>query len=418
MAVQADGQNGPSTRLLLGGGALTVLGLAVAAPAVARMAAAPLARRGGVASTLAGRRVAADPAAAGRVVTGTVHVVFVGAWLLAFLPVLGRYSSVAPDEFDRLLPDDTVLAWVQAQEVPSVLATVAKVPGTKAVAFQSVLLSLGSDGNETQVSVVRCDDLARLVERDLGCNGSPAYRVSSANIGWPEVPTGRPVPVLNDNARRIGTLTLPTDAPRLRWPGQHVPDVLAGGWLVEPSALPDGAVTMPGQLVVRQPGGRVGAERLRAARPADAGVSTLAEAQAARDRVYLGYLRAARIGIGLAVVVGALSLLVATVDGVRERRRGLAALVALGTPLRVLRRSVVVQIGVPLLANVLLALGAAAVASWAYLTTDEAVLGAAPLPWGSWALVGLGGVAAVLLAALVSLPFVRAVGRPEALRSE
>src|SRR5207302_901298 len=78
MAVRSNSTSGPSSRLLLSGGAMTVLGLALAAPAAARLAAVPLARRGGVASTLAGRRVAADPAAAGRVVTGTALVVFVG----------------------------------------------------------------------------------------------------------------------------------------------------------------------------------------------------------------------------------------------------------------------------------------------------------------------------------------------------
>ncbi|MCW2543853.1 MAG: hypothetical protein JWM40_1405, partial [Frankiales bacterium] len=79
--------------LLLGGGALTLLGLAVIAPVVSRLAGAGLARLPGVAARLAGRRLQADPSATSRTLTGTVLVVFVGTWLLAFLPILSASQS-------------------------------------------------------------------------------------------------------------------------------------------------------------------------------------------------------------------------------------------------------------------------------------------------------------------------------------
>jgi ABC-type lipoprotein release transport system permease subunit len=139
------------------------------------------------------------------------------------------------------------------------------------------------------------------------------------------------------------------------------------------------------------------------------------EAVSGAARVYLGYLRAVRIGLVLALLVGAASLAVTTADAVHERRRSLATLVAFGTPLRVLRRSVLLQMAAPMLTNVLGALAAAAVASACYLGVTE---DAWTLPWGGWALTALAAALAVLVATAATLPLVSAVGRPDALRAE
>ncbi len=56
-----------------------------------------------------------------------------------------------------------------------------------------------------------------------------------------------------------------------------------------------------------------------------------------------GYAQAALIGTLMVVLVGGLSLAVTTVDGLRERRRAQATLIALGMPVRMLRRGVVLQ---------------------------------------------------------------------------
>ena len=75
--------------LLVGGAGLSLIGLAVAAAAVARLGGLLLHRYGpGTASQLAGRRLEADPAAAARVLTGAMLVVAVVGWLLGFLPLL------------------------------------------------------------------------------------------------------------------------------------------------------------------------------------------------------------------------------------------------------------------------------------------------------------------------------------------
>lgn len=105
------------------------------------------------------------------------------------------------------------------------------------------------------------------------------------------------------------------------------------------------------------------------------------------------------------VLVGGLTLAVSTADGLRERRRAHAALVALGTPLRVLRRSVLLQVAVPLVLSVATAVLVAAVASALYLRfaaiDDGEVL---PLPWAGYGVIALAAVVASLLATTSALP--------------
>jgi hypothetical protein len=86
--------------LLIGGACLSLIGLAVAAAAVARLGGLLLHRFGpGTASQLAGRRFEADPAAAARVLTGAMLVVAVVGWLLGFLPLLD--ASQGGDTFNQ-----------------------------------------------------------------------------------------------------------------------------------------------------------------------------------------------------------------------------------------------------------------------------------------------------------------------------
>jgi hypothetical protein len=121
------------------------------------------------------------------------------------------------------------------------------------------------------------------------------------------------------------------------------------------------------------------------------------------------------------VLTGGLSLAVTTADAVRERHRAHAALTAMGTPARLLRRGVLLHTAVPLLLlNVGLAIVVTGATSWLYLrlTADAAATAAVRLPWAGYAAIGGAALAACLLATTASLPFVRAATRPDALRAE
>ena len=131
------------------------------------------------------------------------------------------------------------------------------------------------------------------------------------------------------------------------------------------------------------------------------------------------YRRAALAGVLFALLAAALSFAVTTADALRERRQGLAALIALGAPVRTLRRSVLLQTAVPLLLNIALATGTSIVATVLYLRLDSEDGGPGiSLPWAGWSLMATAAVAAVLVSTTLTLPFIRAAARPDALRTE
>lgn len=410
------------TTLLLGGGGLTLVGLAVAAPAMSRLGAWLLARLPGVSSALAARRIEADPSTSARVVTGMVLVVFAAAWLLAFLPVLQGTRTSSDQDLVGLLPKGTLTTATSFTAVD--VEAVRRVAGVRSVlAVGTALLAppgwQGDNGDvpperaARQVAVGSCADLAATLGRDLGCTAAKAYRLSTP-FGAP-LAAGSTVGVVDGNDRVSGRFRIPADVPTL-----HLPLFLQYSGIADGELLVDASLLRPDRgirLLVATDGDPGTVERARGAMPFGLAMSaqTPRESVSGAARVYLGYLRAVRIGLVLALLVGAASLAVTTADAVHERRRSLATLVAFGTPLRVLRRSVLLQMAAPMLTNVLGALAAAAVASACYLGITEDTWS---LPWGGWALTALAAGLAVLLATAVTLPLVSAIGRPEALRAE
>jgi ABC-type lipoprotein release transport system permease subunit len=117
----------------------------------------------------------------------------------------------------------------------------------------------------------------------------------------------------------------------------------------------------------------------------------------------------------LVLLVTAASLLVSTVDGMMERRRPMAVLSAIGVPLAVMRRSVFVQIALPLAAA--LVLGATAslgVVALFFRAVKEPTM----YPVGPLVLTSAAITAMVVLVTAVALPWARIARRPELLRNE
>ncbi|MCW2673571.1 MAG: hypothetical protein JWP14_2160 [Frankiales bacterium] len=408
------------TTLLLGGGGLTFVGLAFAAPAMSRFGGRLLDRLPGVSAELAAARIDADPSASARVVTGMVMVVFAAAWLLAFLPVLQTTRVNVDESFLKLVPTGTLMT-SSTRELDT--AGLRSVPGVRSV------LSIGDrqltppgwttdDGStpaelqSRSVTIATCAGLVALIHRDLGCTHAKVYRLQERPGA---LRAGSAVGVMNQAGTVGQRIALPPEIPTLKVPlGLTYSGVLNGELLIDPSVLP---APEGSRLVITTDGSSGALERVRDALPFTSAMraSTPREQASGAAQVYLGYLRAVRIGLVLALLIGAASLAVTTADAVHERRRSLATLVAFGTPLRVLRRSVLLQMAAPLLTNVVGALSAAAVASACYLGVTE---DAWTLPWGGWGLTALAALLAVFLATAATLPLVSAVGRPEALRAE
>jgi hypothetical protein len=420
--------------LLLGGASLSLIGLAVAAAAVARLGGLLLHRFGpGTASQLAGRRLEADPAAAARVLTGAMLVVAVVGWLLGFLPLLDASQGGGNfDIRDEALRPGTLTMQVAPEDPIHGDATASvlnRVAGVTAVATtQRLTISADSSPVNWNVALVAdCADLRRVTRRPLtGCGRAPAYRVvhEFADDGRRARPGETWQIMAHDGP--AGVVRMPSRLPAIRLPA-GINDITGADLLVSPkliaTALPAGATLDPQDLFIATDGKPATAERVRSAvwrntlfdKP-----MTIREQQAVQLGVTSDlYRRAALAGVIFALVAAALSLAVTMADSLRERRRGLAALVALGTPVRVLRRSVLLQTAVPLLLNIALATGASIAATVLYLRLDSDDGGyPVPLPWAGWSLMAAATVAAVLLATALTLPFIRAAARPDALRSE
>lgn len=431
------------TVLLVGGALLCLAGLSVAGPAFARAAGIVLARFGpGPASHLAGKRLVMDPAAASRTVTGMALVVVVVGWLLAFLPLLATTTPSGQGVLASALRPATVVAgFSNSSDATQVLSQVQKVEGARppVVVRQVQLLREGAtapadyapdampDPSQFPLGavVVDCTRLSEVLRQKLvGCGPSTIYRLSSSFQSGAD-PLPATYEVLDRNGLRSSGLQvpLPPDLPVLRLPDGLVQGIdgfqLYGEVLF--TSLP-GLSERPDAVLVGTDGDAATIEAVRAALgplrtpfpPLTAEEATVI-ARSATD----GYARVAMIGLALVVLVGGLSLTVTTADSLRERRNAHAALVAMGTPLRVLRRTVLLQTATPLLLTITVAVGVSAAASWMYLRLGASDDVPAPaLPWTGYGLIAVCAVVASLLATGCALPFVRSAARPEALRTE
>jgi hypothetical protein len=422
---------GLDVALLLVGGGLTVVGLAVVAPVLSRLGGASLVRLPGTASRLAGRRLLADPSATARTLTGTVLVVFVGTWLLAFLPIVKVSNGTQERSLSQVLPGSTVHVSLGKPLGPAADAEVRGIPGVlQLVDVRSARLArpgfVADDGNNasadypSQVAVVRCGDLALLLHRDLRCGTGKAFEVRNTSAGaYGPYPSGRRT-VVGGDGKGHGSVVLPATATELDL-GIDPWAMLQGSTVVDPSLLPAVATQASSSgLFVTTDGKAATIERVRNALYSQGiyGAHTLDEQLMAQDRTVAGYERAARLGLVLAVLVGGMSLLVASVDAIRGRRRDLAALAALGVPVGVLRRALVLEVLAPLLACTAVSLGCGAFAAAAYLAEDTFYRDQVGLPWGAWGGVAALAVGVVLLVTAVTLPLARGAARAEHLRTE
>ncbi|MEU6483194.1 FtsX-like permease family protein [Streptomyces sp. NPDC046887] len=190
--------------------------------------------------------------------------------------------------------------------------------------------------------------------------------------------------------------------------------VLATPGALDPAALPEPGLSAAVFLDRSVPDA---AER---ARNAVARVSPLIRVDTvqdlARDRQFTSLRRGVLVAAALTMAVVALSLLVATVEQLRDRRRLLSSLVAFGTPRRTLVCSVLWQTALPVALGMALAVAAGTgLGALVLRLIDRSVTGAELLVAWPVAAVGAALVAAVTL---LSLPALWRQMRPDGLRTE
>ena len=182
--------------------------------------------------------------------------------------------------------------------------------------------------------------------------------------------------------------------------------------------LDGGTNEVPSTAVISTFGGSATLQRIRNRLMWNGSASTLGDLRAQISSGANGELRftgwVEAIGLVLLLVTGA-TLLISTVDAMMERRRALAMLTALGADRALLRRSILVQVGIPLGVATVLGVGASLL-----VTTLLFALLREPLLLPLARLATIAGVATCLVlgVTLAAMPWDRLVRRQELLHGE
>jgi hypothetical protein len=372
----------------LGGVFLIMIGLVVAGPWLTMLASRLVARRARRAATLiAGRRLADNPQASFRAVSGLVLAVFVGTCALGIITTIVAYgggSAGDPRVSAGTLVDDFGDRPDADRSAPVPTARLMSIPGVAAVVtvHQDDGVAFGGFPRE----VVSCAELAR-----QSALGRCAPGAATAFI----------MPVF------VGGIVDKTSMADRIWPAADV----------SPTELANQPIA---SIVVGTDGSRAAVERSRTVLEATYSTPfppmTLGELKARDNTDIKGYQQLANVVILTSLPIAGCTLAISVAGGLAERRRPFSLLRLAGTPLAVLRRVITLEAAVPLIITALVSAGAGLLAAQLFLRAQLNETVQAPSP----AYYGL--VAAGLLASLgvigSTLPLLRRLTGPEAARNE
>ncbi|WP_246154515.1 FtsX-like permease family protein [Saccharopolyspora hirsuta] len=357
---------------------------------------------------LAGRRLRSDPQAAYRSVSGIVLAVFVGSMALTLLPSFETFAGGGRSFKDSVLFVDvpTASAAELEQRVKDQLAS----SGSAATVVRAEKVVLEApDGSSASGLVMSCQDAAATTRFGVGaCAGPPAIRADAGqqlpNTGL-KVKSSPPVEATDPQVQEI---SLPDGVP-VRPLGSQDPE-LGGSVLIDPALVP--AFTEHGESTLAiNPVNEADREKVRTALatalPGESFHSR--ELRLHEQQTMLGDLkRITAIGLGLTALLAGASAAITAASSVVDRRRTFSALIAAGTPVRMLGRALRTEAALPAMVATIGA-GAAGTAVAAGIFTLFS--GDTPVVLSGWLLapVVIGMVVAVI-AASSSGPMLRRIG--------
>ncbi|GAB3139932.1 ABC transporter permease [Amycolatopsis stemonae] len=293
---------------------------------------------------LAGRRLRDDPKGAYRASAGIVLAVFAGSMALTLLPTFESMAGGGRSFVDSALYVDTDNQHA-GKIVDQANASLRKYgQSEKAVAVGEVYLVQGEGNNRTghRALVMSCADAVQLTRFGLtaeNCTGGPAVfgetALDLAQFKVTDTWEGQAAPV------RSGTraeAVRPSD-----------PDLTTTS-IIDPAALPDGFA--PKYVTVVAPTTDANRETVRTALAGPAAGEEIGsrDQYLFNQQTELGDLRRVTvIGLVAAGVLAGCSAAVATAGSVMDRRRTFGALMAAGTPVRVLARALRMEAALPAL---------------------------------------------------------------------
>ncbi|GAA4866017.1 ABC transporter permease [Saccharopolyspora cebuensis] len=395
----AQANGGGGFGMLLAALAAIVLSASIVGPWVTGMLGRTLTRAWQrPALLLAGRRLRSDPQAAYRSVSGVVLAAFVGSMALTLLPGFETLSGGG-----RSYANSALYVEVSSEEADEHLRRLTEglsASGTEAITAKSQRVVLTTPNGATASGLVMdCASAAEITRLRIDdCGGPPAVRLDGSAM-----PNSTELALMSEEE---GGSDVPLTPGEVRPLGDQGDDISVSA-LIDPALVPAAGAPAETELVIETP---TAADREQARTVisqvmpgvvADSRDLTLNEQQ-----TMLGDLRrVTTVGLSLIALLTGASAAITAASSVFDRRKTFAALIAAGTPVRLLGRALRTEAALPaLVATVGAGAGGVAVA-FGLLSLFGA--GSVFTPW-AFAPAVL-GVAVALLASAVSGPMLRKV---------
>lgn len=343
--------------VFIGGFVVVAVGVTLAGPILTSWAARLGARwTRGASGVLAVNRIRQHPRATFRSVSGLVLAVFVVTVFAASITAVEQDALAGSGPDQRVSPT----ALVGSVDTEAVLSQLGVRPPSAS----------GTEGDTlTQADIDALAAAAASVEKAAG--------TVAATDGVTDVVVTRSHPddglvVSAADAARLG-LTVPDGAEAVQVASDYFVNRVWADRPVVLGSVPDDVAAQagPGNLVVFTDGTAGAQERARTAMtvavPLTTPPVTRAEDASSDTSWAASYARLANIGILVATAICAVSLTVATVSGVLDRRRVLGLLRLQGMPTSTLRRMLVAEAAVPIAAVLALCVGLGFVVSWSII---------------------------------------------------
>jgi hypothetical protein len=391
--IGAASHTSPTTEavVFLAGVLLMMAGLVVAGPWLTMLAARLVARRAERPATLiAARRLADDPKAGFRAISGLVLAVFIGTCATAIITAIaaGNGGGTVDSRLAGVLvdvvggPDTAPGVPAVSAATRSTLRSIAGVDGVAVIYDRPIAGPLGGAVEE----VVSCADLADVPA--LGkCQPGAATAIITPNYG-------------GDVLRRT-----------------QLPDTV---WTAADLTVARLKALRVDTVVVGTNGSAAAIERTRTALdrtyPTTFAAETVDELHADNVRLLDDYRRLAEVVILTSLPIAGWSLAVSVAGGIAERRRPFSLLRLSGTPLRTLRRVIGLEAAAPMLITAAASAGVGLLAAQLFLRAqlDESLraLGLA------YYLILVTGLVAAMGVIASTLPLLNRMTGPEIARND
>jgi hypothetical protein len=378
---------------------LVMAGLLIAGPSLTMVSSQLIARRTHrPAALLAARRLADNPQAAFRAVSGLIVAIFITSLSIGVITTIvddhgtgdgtGATTTLIDQFSGAHAPPGQTVAVV---EVPAILLrqlrTIAGVEGVT-VLYGRKYGQITGRANAATPIVAACDQLAHTPA--LGrCTPGAGVVTTTVNLASPPV-TG--------HATLAASTWSPISAPSLlnlaRLPIQALVVETTGS----PAALEQARTTLEAGL------------------PDSAQVTTLSEINATNIRTITELQQLTKVVIVISLVVAGCSLAVSVTTGVTDRKRPFSLLRLTGVPVAALRRVVALEAAVPLLVTAVLATSMGFLTAALFLKSQLAET-LQPPATDYYILVGSGLLASLAVIAS-TLPLIERMTGPDTARSE